>query len=97
MLTPKIRKTNLRKTDDFVVGGYARSRSFGTRVYTVLKVEEILKPVLWGFNDRLTPVKRVTLKKIGETNRGKFRFTNCRPFTVEEFGTLHWYYPAKGI
>jgi len=106
MLTPKIPMTNLRKTDDFVVGGYARSRSWGTRVYTVVAVEKVLREHLYRNHDnpdtwqRLwTAVDKVTLKKIGETNKGRFKFTNCKPFTVHSGngGTLSWYYPAKGI
>jgi len=104
MLTPKIRRTNLVKDNSgFKVGGYARSRAFGTRIYKVIDIERrwqnkyshagamIGHPKAWveGFV--------IKLVKIGETNKGRFKFTNSRPFEVMEHDTGHWYYPAKGI
>lgn len=111
MLTPKIRKTNLVKDNTgFKVGGYARSRAFGTRVYKVLDIKNEEMTVMYRvfteygkepalrYEEKM--VQTLTLSKIGETNKGNFKFTNSRPFQVHNKpggGTMHWYYPAKGI
>lgn len=104
MLTPKIRKTNLVKDNTgFKVGGYARSRAWGTRVYKVVAIREEAIAASLIYSDRYKSLyankmqKVVTLMKVGETNLGRFRFSNGRPFEVEQFSTMHWYYPAKGI
>lgn len=106
MLTPKIRKTNLVKDNTgFKVGGYARSRAFGTRVYKVIaqRFEPHTRitygPINGIFGSRREEVNGwiVTLAKVGETNKGRFKFCNGRPFEVKQHDTGHWYYPAKGI
>jgi hypothetical protein len=108
MLTPKIRKTNLVKDNSgFKVGGYARTRAFGTRVYKVIgksldwqnKTSYGVFPPATVFGSRKEQVLgwTLTLVKVGETNKGRFKFTNSRPFEVSQYLTGHWYYPAKGI
>jgi hypothetical protein len=108
MITPKIHRTNLVKDHSgFKVGGYARTKAFGTRVYKVVdkklewqtKISYGLFPPNTVFGSRREQVLgwTLTLVKIGETNKGKFKFTNSRPFQVSEHITGHWYYPAKGI
>jgi len=108
MLTPKIRRTNLVKDHSgFHVGGFARTRAFGTRVYKVVdKFNEWQMKTSYGvfppntvFGSRHEQVLgwTLTLVKVGETNKGKFKFANSKPFNVSEHLTGHWYYPAKGI
>jgi hypothetical protein len=106
VLTPKVRRTNLIKDQTgFKVGGYARSTAFGTRVYKVLAVNKTekdvktLTPGLIGYSIRYEThhVEELTLVKIGETNKGKFKFTNGRPFTTDNSKLYAKYYPAKGI
>ena len=107
MLTPKIRKTNLVKDNTgFKVGGFARTRAFGTRVYKVLECKPEWvdsKQMIWDDAGQTYMIRysgrwvnRLRLMKIGETNKGRFKFTNSKPFDVSP-GAEHWYYPAKGI
>lgn len=97
---------NLVKSDKFVVGGWARSKSWGTRVYRVLNVFEAGRTI----NGKWVMEQYVTLQKTFETNKGTPSFTNSKPFTVrggdvDGMGasvgrcgcTLHWYYPAKAV
>jgi len=102
MLTPKIPHTNLKKTTEgWKVGYFARSHQWGTRVYKVVSVNHVMQyeKHRGGRRERgsLFEGLQVTLVKVGETNKGRFRFTNGRPFTIYEGDTLSWYYPAKGI
>lgn len=86
----------LVKTKEFKVGGWARSKSFGTRVYRVINIFHAWRTNAEG---KLVQNKYVTLQKTFETNRGQPIFTNCRPFTIRDGddrgGTLRWYYPAE--
>lgn len=86
----------LQKTNEFKVGGWARSRSWGTRVYRVVNIFHAWRTNAEG---KLVQNKYVTLQKTFETNRGAPAFANSRPFTVRDGddigGTLRWYYPAE--
>jgi len=106
MLTPKTPKTNLVKDHTgFKVGGYARTRAFGTRIYKIVgKTNEWQTRTSYLTIDGKFTSRReqvlgwtLTLVKIGETNKGRFKFTNSRPFNVSQYLTGHWYYPAKGV
>lgn len=107
MLTPKIRKTNLVKDHTgFKVGGYARSRAFGTRVYKVIGINISEEDVRYEWVNELgqrvvsyrtVQKEELTLMKIGETNKGKFKFTNSKPFTTNNHNLTNPYYPAKGV
>jgi hypothetical protein len=108
MLTPKIRKTNLVKDHSgFKVGGYARTKAFGTRVYKVVSVQNDWQDRYsryfntehgaWATRYEQVLGWTLTLVKIGETNKGRFKFTNSKPFQVSQYITGKWYYPAKGI
>jgi hypothetical protein len=130
--------TNLIKDTKFRIGGYARTKAWGTRIYKVLDefmADELFTRPIYenrvekpeeGFfaicrdDDGNTyyqvhvgeetisaRVLHVTLMKVGETNRGNFRFTGGKPFTVyaplrednkwwrSGRDTLTWYYPVK--
>lgn len=131
--------TNLIKDTKFRVGGYARTRAHGTRIYKVLNefmADELFtrpiyenrteKPegsyvtcrdeegntfyqVCVGEETISARVLHVTFAKVGETNRGNFRFTPGKPFTVyaplrdttcwwhSKRDKLTWYYPAKPV
>lgn len=102
MLTPKIPHTNLKKAHEgWKVGYFARSHQWGTRVYKVVDVRQAWQEERHHggkrFRGEIFQGVAVTLVKVGETNKGKFRFTNGKPFDVYEGDTLSWYYPAKGI
>ena len=61
-----------------------------------------------GIEEAADSVLHVVLMKVGETNKGNFRFVNGKPFTVyapstqykgwrTKGGTLTWYYPCKAV
>jgi hypothetical protein len=83
---------NIRKSKEFKVGGWARTRAWGTRVYRVLAVTKRNVDVLgefWNteaqkYERRWVPTEgtRLKLQKVFETNKGKPKFTNSKPFYV---------------
>lgn len=90
-------KTNLKKdpSGKFTVGGFARSRAWGTRIYKVLEVSDgtetlrrkipvILDGVVMEYVLRFEEVEvtRVRLAKIAETNKGNTKYCNSKPFEV---------------
>ena len=89
-------RVNLKKSAEFKVGEFARSRAWGTRIYKVLQVFEgfVTKGTIG--NPYTVFYTYVTLSKVAETNRGVPQFCNGRPFTIETNGSdSQWYYPAK--
>jgi hypothetical protein len=75
-----------KRLEEYVPGGYARSVAFGTRIYTVIEVHP----------------DRVILRKLGETNRGDFKFTRKRlRFEISRESidrrspNWSWYYPVR--
>jgi hypothetical protein len=93
-----VSKTNLLKTPKFKIGGYARSRHWGTRIYKVIDNYKDLKVVSAS---KVQEVEVTELVKIGETNKGNFKFTNSKPFKIYNYGvsdrwSSSWgYYPAE--
>ena len=94
-------RTNLKKADNFTIGGFARSSAFGTRVYKVLDVwngsekRRVVYMPIGATEPRVEysnfPITKLRLAKVGETNKGRFRFCNGKPFETSE----KWYYPAR--
>lgn len=85
---------NLKAAKEFKVGGWARSRAWGSRVYRVLNMFYALRQ---NHKGEVVNELYVTLQKTFETNRGKPIFYNSRPFTVRENETLENYYPAVAV
>jgi len=69
-----------KKSNHFVIGGYARCVGFGVRIYRVVDVGDY----------------EITLQRMGDTNKGVFKFsTSKRKFKASDLkGNLSWYTPV---
>jgi len=71
-----------KKSDKYVENGYARG-GFGTRIYKVLWVNEY---------------DVVALVRLGDTNRGKFKFSkSTKEIIVYPNSNGHWYTPVEAV
>jgi hypothetical protein len=71
-----------KQTNTYIEGGYARCTGFGTRIYAILKI-----------NTNGTMI----MKRVGDTNRGTFKFHKTKKTFLFTSKNHFWYQPVAPV
>jgi len=71
-----------KQSNKYIEGGYARCVGWGVRIYAILKIN---------------PDKTMIMKRLGDTNKGKFKFHKTKRTFLFTNKNHFWYQPVTPV